>query len=102
MLVIVGYQAHGTLGREIFDGAGRVKIFNNDVLVRCAVKAIGALSAHADQNKIVEWIGSGSSLPEKVFCVHGEEGAANALAKKIFEIHNVETSVPRIGDVFEV
>lgn len=82
-LLIVGYQAHGTVGRQILEGASEVNIFHERIPVRCQVRAIGALSAHADQRKLLSWIQSGGKLPKKIFLNHGEPHAAEALAKKL-------------------
>ncbi len=101
-LIIVGYQAQGTLGRRLYEGAERVKIFGQEVEVHCKIKAIGALSAHADQNKLLGWIGATKQKPKKVYCVHGEPEAATALAHKIRDEFGIQTFVPEYGDVVEV
>ena len=61
-LLIIGYQAHGTLGRQILDGVSPVMIMGEKVPVHCEVKAIGALSAHGDQEKLLNWLGGGNRL----------------------------------------
>ena len=66
-LLIVGYQAQNTLGRKILNGESPVEIMGERIPVRCHVKAIGALSAHGDQNKLLDWVGGGISVPKKVF-----------------------------------
>ncbi len=99
-LLIVGYQAKGTLGRKIYDGAKTVRIFNEKVDVNCVVKAIGALSAHGDQNKLTKWVKHAKKKPKKVFCVHGEERAVEALAKKIKNECQTQTFIPNEGDKF--
>jgi len=82
-LLIIGYQAAGTVGRQILDGARKVDIFREMIPVKCAVQAIGVLSAHADQKKLVEWVGSAKSLPKKVFLNHGEPEAVKGLVDKL-------------------
>jgi metallo-beta-lactamase family protein len=82
-LLIVGYQAAGTLGRQILEGHSPVKIFNERVQVRCHVQAIGALSAHADQQKLVDWISTAPVPPRRVLINHGEPESALALALKL-------------------
>ncbi len=105
-LIIVGYQAQGTLGRRLYEGARMVKIMGEEIPVHCTVKAIGALSAHGDQKKIVDWVGSagpaGAGAPKKVFCTHGEPHAATELAHRIRDRYGVETFVPEFGDVVEI
>jgi metallo-beta-lactamase family protein len=93
-VVMVGFQAKGTTGRMIVDGAKRVKIFRENVAVKAKVFTIGGFSAHADQNDLLEWIAHFESKP-RVFLVHGEAEGSRALAKKIQERFNLETHVPR-------
>src|SRR3989338_2142661 len=108
-LIIVGYQAQGTLGRRLYEGASHVKIHGAEIAVRCTVKAIGGLSAHADQKKLVEWVGSAHStssgqagIPKKVFCTHGEPHAATELAHRLRDMYQIETFVPEFGETVEI
>ena len=93
-LVIVGFQAQGTTGRRIVDGAKHVKIFGENVAVKAKVFTIGGFSAHADQRDLLEWVGHFESKP-RVFLVHGESGASEALGGKIRERYNMEVHIPR-------
>jgi metallo-beta-lactamase family protein len=93
-LVIVGFQAAGSTGRRIVDGAKEVKIFGEDVAVKARVFTIGGFSAHADQNDLLEWVGHFESRP-RVFVIHGEPTASETLASKIRESLRLETHVPR-------
>ncbi len=72
-LVFVGYQANGTLGRILLDGIGQVKLFGETIAVKCSIHNFAGLSAHADKNGLLEWIGAFHEKPKKVFVVHGEE-----------------------------
>jgi len=101
-LLIVGYQAHGTLGRRLYEGAKKVKIFGKQVKVNATVKAIGALSAHGDQPKLLSWIASGGGVPKQVFCVHGEEHAATELAHRMRDKYKIEAQVPELNEVIEI
>ncbi|HLD31663.1 MAG TPA: MBL fold metallo-hydrolase [Patescibacteria group bacterium] len=102
-LLIVGYQAEGTLGRRLYEGAKTVKIFNEEVLVHCTVKAIGALSAHADQAKLLAWVGKGAGRLKQIFCVHGEAHAATELAHRLRDHYpSVEALVPEYLEEFEL
>ena len=92
-IVIVGFQAKGTTGRQIVDGARQVKIFRENVAVRARVFTIGGFSAHADQEDLLEWISHFESNP-KVFVVHGETVASTALAEKIQERLNLVVHIP--------
>jgi metallo-beta-lactamase family protein len=93
-LVIVGFQAQGTTGRRIVDGAKQVKIFGENVAVKAKVFTIGGFSAHADQGDLLEWVGHFESNP-RVFLVHGESVASEALAEKIEEVHSLKVHIPR-------
>ena len=94
-LVIVGYQAEGTTGRKIVDGASHVKIFREDVAVRAKVFTIGGFSAHADQKGLLEWVSNFTQSQSKVFLVHGEASACETLAEKIRKDLGLDTYVPR-------
>jgi metallo-beta-lactamase family protein len=93
-LVIVGFQAKGTTGRKIVDGAKHVKVFRENVSVKAKVFTIGGFSAHADQKGILEWVGHFESKPG-VFVIHGEATASDTLAKKIEETYNLTVHVPK-------
>ncbi len=92
-IVIVGFQAKGTTGRKIVEGAKQVKIFREDVAVRAKVFTIGGFSAHADQEDLLEWVSHFESNP-KVFVVHGEATASEALADKIQERLHLIAHIP--------
>lgn len=100
-LIIVGYQAEGTLGRRLYEGATRVKIFGQDIEVKCTVKAIGALSGHGDQQKIVSWIAGAKKIPQEIYFVHGEPVAATTLAHRVRDELHVKTFVPEYGEKVE-
>ena len=71
-VIFVGYQAVGTLGRHIVDGARWVKIYNEDILIKASVHTINGFSAHADQKGIVKWISQIEGL-QRIYLIHGEE-----------------------------
>ncbi|WP_281950888.1 MBL fold metallo-hydrolase [Nitrosophilus kaiyonis] len=71
-VIFVGFQAKGTLGREIVDGAKFVKIFDEDIIVRAKIYTINGFSAHADQRELLEWMEEIQDL-KKIFLIHGEE-----------------------------
>jgi metallo-beta-lactamase family protein len=93
-LVIVGFQAHGTTGRKIVDGAKQVKIFRENVAVNARVFTIGGFSAHADQSELLDWISHFEGRPE-VFVTHGETTASETLARLIEEQYGFKAKVPR-------
>ncbi|PIR77724.1 MAG: MBL fold hydrolase, partial [Candidatus Magasanikbacteria bacterium CG10_big_fil_rev_8_21_14_0_10_38_6] len=101
-LIIVGYQAQGSLGRRLYEGAESVKIFGDEIPVRCTVKAIGALSAHGDQHKLMSWVGTATQAPKKIYYVHGEPHAATALAHKIKQDMGISGFIPEYAETIEV
>jgi len=101
-LLIIGYQASGTLGRRILEGESPVNIFGEQVPVRCRIDAIGALSAHGDQKKLVEWIGSGKVPPKQVYLNHGEPLASEALVEKLNETYSLKVGIANFDLTIEV
>ena len=94
-IVFVGFQAQGTLGRQIVDGAKTVKLFSEVVAVRAKVYTIGGLSAHADKNGLMDWLTHFSKKPKKVFIVHGEEKTSIDFAQSVHERFLIDAHVPR-------
>jgi metallo-beta-lactamase family protein len=82
-VLFVGYQAAGTRGRQLRDGAERVRIFGEDVAVRATMLATDALSAHADRGELLHWLRGFRRPPDATWCVHGEPEAAAALRDAI-------------------
>lgn len=102
MLLIVGYQVEGTLGRRILDGAGSVEIFGEEIPVRCKVKAIGGYSAHGDQKTVFNWVARIEKPIKKVFVVQGEAKASEALAQIIKDRLAVPAETPKLGQMVEL
>jgi metallo-beta-lactamase family protein len=101
-LIIVGYQARGTLGRKLYEGAETVNIHGDKIPVRAHVRAIGALSAHGDQKKLMSWIRNAQGRPQKVYFVHGEPHASTELAHRVRDALSIQTYVPERDEVFEI
>lgn len=99
-ILFVGYQAKGSLGREILDGAKKVKILGEEVSVQARVCQIESYSAHADQKKLLEWINPMRLSLKKLFVVQGEEDAENALAQKVRDELAVDAVLPEYGQPF--
>jgi len=102
LLLIIAWQTAGSLGRRLLDGEKRVKIFDEDIEVRCKIKAIGGYSAHPDQKALMGWLGHFNKTLKKVFVVHGEEEGALALAANIRDNLCIEAAVPVKGEEFEL
>lgn len=100
-IVFVGYQAEGTIGRRLVEGARWVRIHGHDVRVNAFRHTVGGLSAHADQAALLEWYGNFDPAPP-VALVHGEELAREALAGEIHERFGVEAMLARPGLELEV
>lgn len=84
-VLITGFQAAGTLGRRLVDGARAVRIFGKPVPVRAGIHTIGGLSAHADRAALLDWLGAFQRPPARTFVVHGEAETAAAFASAIGE-----------------
>lgn len=97
-VLITGFQAEGTLGRRLVDGAGQVKIFGEEIPVRARIVTIGGFSAHADQKALMDWLAGFENRPEKAFVTHGETEAATALRQKIIQDLGWKPEIPRRGD----
>jgi metallo-beta-lactamase family protein len=101
-IVIVGYQAEGTRGRKLLDGATDIKIHGKYYNVNATVVNIEGLSAHGDQDDLLNWLSELKTQPKKVFLVHGENQPADELRIKINERFGFETVVPYMFQEFEL
>lgn len=101
-ILFVGYQAIGTLGRKIVDGAKNVKIFGEEIGINAKVKYIEAFSGHADQTGLLKFVESFKKRPMQIYLVHGDEDAQNVLAQKISDDFSIPVEIPMRGDVYEV
>lgn len=101
-VIIVGYQAEGTRGRKLLDGAKEIKIHGNYYPVVAKILEIEGLSAHGDQNDLINWLSELETKPERVFLVHGENQPADDLRIKIIEKYNFECTIPLMGQEFEL
>jgi metallo-beta-lactamase family protein len=102
MVVFVGYQASGTRGRSLVDGASRVKIHGEWVPVRAEVTRLDAFSAHADREELIRWVNSADDLPGTIVLVHGEPDGRRALAEVLRDRLGVKVLVPRQGSTIAV
>jgi metallo-beta-lactamase family protein len=100
-IVFVGYQAEGTLGRRIRDGAREVKIFGDNIFVNAEVYTVEGFSGHADKIGLISWLKHFNTNP-KVFIVHGEDEAKYDFAKEVQETLGLECIVPEYNQVYEI
>ncbi len=96
-ILFVGYQAEGSLGRAILDGAETVRIFGEDIQILCKKRSIPAYSAHADQPRLLAWLSPMRTTLKKVFVVQGEGRSSEALVAKIRDKLAVDAVIPEIG-----
>ena len=82
-IVIIGFQATGTLGRRLVDGEKQVRLFGEDIRVRASIHTIGGLSAHADQAALLNWLKGFEKAPQRSFVVHGEAATACGFADRL-------------------
>ena len=102
-VLIVGFQAAGTLGRRLVDGARTVKIFGEPVPVRAQIHTVGGLSAHADQAALLNWLSGFRQPPGQTFLIHGESGARATFAQAIEEkLDWKNLNQPQRGQQFEL
>lgn len=96
-IIFTGYQARGTLGRIIVDGARQVKLFNEEYVVKARIETLGGLSAHAGQSGLMKWIGHFRPQP-RTLLVHGEPEAQDVLREKLWKQQSLRVEVPARGD----
>jgi len=84
-VVFVGYQANGTLGRKLLDGAGKAGLFGEEIAVAASIYNFTGLSAHADRDGLMKWINCFDKKPEKIFVVHGEESVTDVFVESLNE-----------------
>lgn len=102
-VVIVGFQAGGSMGRRLVDGAKRVRIFGEDVAVRARVHTIGGLSAHGDQAALLGWMGGLRTPPRRTFLVHGERSIRETFSAVVAErLRWPEVTLPEAGVAYAV
>ncbi len=100
-ILIVGYQAQGTLGRRIFEGHREVKIYGKKVVVNAQVKSIGSYSAHADMPQLIDWL-SYSKNVKRIFLTHGEVDQQLTLAGKIKLELGKQVIIPQMGEYHDL
>lgn len=102
VIVFVGYQAEGTLGRQLVDGAEKVKIYGEYIGVKAKIVSIQGYSGHADQEGLNKWLSFIRKKPSKIFIVHGEAEAQDEFERLIHCEYQFDTVIPEQGDTFEL
>ena len=101
-ILFVGYQAVGTLGRSIIDGAEKVKIFGEEIAINARIEYIEGYSGHADQEWLLNFLYSFHNPPKHVFLVHGEEEGQIELKNKIESTAGIKTTIPSFAETYNL
>ncbi|MCR9104202.1 MAG: MBL fold metallo-hydrolase [Gammaproteobacteria bacterium] len=99
-VVFVGFQAHGTPGRSLVDGAKTYKIGGDEISVRAQIHTLGGFSAHAGQTQLLDWLSHFNQPKPRLYLVHGEEDAKQAL-QRAAELQGWRSHIPELGHVIE-
>lgn len=100
--MLAGYQAEGTRGRQLLEGAGELKFYGKYYPARARVEYLQGLSGHADQRELLDWAGDITEAPEKVYIVHGEPQASDILRVKLNDLFGWKAEIPELYDIKEL
>jgi metallo-beta-lactamase family protein len=100
-VIIVGYQAHGTLGRRLVDGVEKIKLWGETIRVSARIHTVGGLSAHADQDGLVRWYAAFTHRPP-VYLVHGETKAQEALRDRLKRDLSADVGIAEAGQIVDL
>ena len=101
-VLFVGYQAVGTLGRSLVEGAEEVKLFGETIRVRAQIKQLAGLSGHADKNGLIDWLSGFEEKPKKVFVVHGEDRVCDSFVECLKVEYGQRACAPYSGTEFDL
>jgi len=101
-VLLVGYQAEGTRGRQLLEGAYELKFFGKYYPVKAEVHHIESLSAHADQQGLLDWTSKIKNIPEEVFLIHGEPTAQDAFRVKLHDTYGWNVTIPMLYEIKEI
>lgn len=101
-VVFAGYQAEGTLGRYLLEGADTAKLFGETIDVEAHIETLKGLSGHADKNGLIEWIRAFKKQPDMVFAVHGADSVCDAFVEQLGREFGLRASAPFSGSVFDL
>ncbi len=100
-IVFCGFQARGTLGRILVDGAKKISMFGEEFAVRARIETLGGFSAHADQSDLIDWVTHYQPKP-RLLLVHGEPSTLNFLSEKLWNEYQLKSEVPYPGQVLQI
>lgn len=101
-ILFAGYQANGTLGRIIFDGAETVKIFGEQIDVKAEIALLAGISGHADRDGLLQWLSGFSRKPSLVFVNHGDDDSTTGFARTVTETFGIPAEAPYSGSEFDL
>jgi len=101
-ILFVGYQATGTLGRSLLEGAEEVKLFGEEIHVAAKIVQMPGISGHADVNGLLDWIDAFGSTPKRVFVTHGEDTVTEIFASRLKEEKGLNAAAPFSGTIFDL
>ena len=101
-VLLVGFQAEGTRGRQLQEGINEVKIYGKYYPVKAKILTVQGLSGHADQRELLDWMSEIKNTPERVFIVHGEPHAADVFRVKIKDTYSWECTIPELNSIEEI
>lgn len=101
-VLFVGYQADGTLGRKLIDGADSVSLFNEEIAVNARIASIVGISGHADRDMMLEWLSKMPTPPKRVFVNHGEDMVCDSFSQTIYNKLSIPACAPFSGDEYDI
>jgi metallo-beta-lactamase family protein len=101
-ILFVGFQAAGTRGRSLVDGASEIKLLGQYVPVRARIASLDGLSAHADYAELIDWLRAAKLAPRSVFVTHGEPSASDAFRRRLRDSFGWNARVPELGETVEL
>jgi len=102
LIVLAGYQAAGTRGRALLEGAQSIRMYGRDIPIFARVVSLKGLSAHADRDELLRWVGTAPTKPRAIFLTHGEPDEAVAFATHIEGALGVKPVIPNLNDEFDL
>lgn len=102
IVLLAGFQAEGTRGRQLQEGAHEIKIYGKYYIVKARIETINGLSAHGDQKDLLNWMSEIKTKPENIFIVHGEKEGAEGLKNKIKEVYKWDSEIPELYQIKEI
>lgn len=101
-ILFVGYQAEGTIGRQLIDGADKVRLFGEDIAVHAQIMTLAGISGHADRDMLLDWLGAVEEAPKQVFVNHGQDEVCDLFAKTVTDKLGFPAIAPYSGDEYDL